>query len=132
MDIEKILCSPELIQAIENGWTWVVGVTVPFLMIGLRMLFAKVNEQPWPIKRIIMWGISYALPFLGNLIGQPDLSMNDLMIESGVQALFIGSVSELGWNKGLKPALKKYNLYNADPKTNKMTFKKHESTEQQK
>lgn len=130
MDFEKILCSPELIGAVENAWTWILGVTVPFLMIALRMFLSFVNRQSWVTKRLIMWGISYALPFLGNLIGQPDLGLGDLMMESGMQAVFIGTISELGWNKGLKPALKKAGRYNAvrlSDGTDRLTLGKEQS-----
>lgn len=120
MDIEKILCSPELIDALENAWNYLFGVLLMGGMTLLRMFHRWTNEQPWYTKRMITWGLSIALPQIGSALGIADLTLT----ESGITSVIMALTNEVAWNKGAKPLLVKFNRYNADA-NNRLTVRKN-------
>ena len=68
MDFSSILCSPELIGAMENGWNYIMGVLLMGGMTLLRMFTSWMNAQGGLTKRGVTWGLSVVLPQIGSIL----------------------------------------------------------------
>ncbi len=112
----------QTVEVLSESAVAIKGLLTVLLMTGARMLHSTVNALPGWKKMMLMWGISFALSWLGKLTGSELSSLSDLLVQVNAEAVAGGLLSMGFWHGG-KEFLRFSHRYNRSLE-NRMRFTK--------